>query len=104
MFNFWRLNDWDKYGNVRILLYVEMGDQWENIIALLYHGYHHVVQYTVNAVLISKKNLVYCCLHNEIKWAMIVSALFVGLHVVVIDNEGIVVPLAVLHVWVIISV
>jgi len=35
---------------------------------------------------------------------MIVSALFVGLHVVVIDNEGIVVPLAVLHVWVIISV
>jgi len=27
MFNFWRLNDSDKFGNVRILLYVEMGDQ-----------------------------------------------------------------------------
>lgn len=35
---------------------------------------------------------------------MIGSVLFVGLCIVVIDNVGIVVPLSVLHVWVIRSV
>jgi len=104
MFDVLRLNDWDKFGNVRILLYVDVGDQWENFITPPYHGYLHIVQYIVNAVLISIKKKILFILHNEIKWAMIASALFVGLCIVVIDNEGIVVPLAVLRVWVIRSV